>query len=167
MNALISPAKHTLKSSLKEDTMTQQLHAKSDMPLTKLRDSNLELEDDRQDIRGRSVVDQDGKTVGHVRALFIDSSERKVRVLDIAGGGFLGMGDQHFLLPIDAITKVDKAKVHVNETADRIQHSPVYDPELITAYNQHYWAPYYGYYGSSPYWSAGYRYPNYRNWYNY
>jgi sporulation protein YlmC with PRC-barrel domain len=150
---------------VKEEAMTQQLHADTDIPLVKLVDSGLTLEDDRQDIRGRSVIDQDGKTVGHVRALFIDSAERKVRMLDIAGGGFLGMGDQHFLLPVDAITKVNKADVHVNETAHRIHHSPIYNPELVTSYRRDYWEPYYGYYGGSPYWSAGYRYPDYGNWY--
>jgi len=100
--------------------MTQQLDPRSDTPLTKLVDSDLRLADRRQDVRGRAVIDQDGKHVGHVKSLFIDEAEQKVRVLDIGGGGFLGMGDQHFLLPIDAITTISEKEVHVNETADRI-----------------------------------------------
>ncbi len=143
--------------------MTQQVKSKSDAPLKKLGDSDLILADERQDIRGRNVVDQNGKTVGHVRALFIDEAERKVHMLDIGGGGFLGMGDQHFLLPVDAITKVDEKVVHVDETGDRIHKSPGYDPNLEVAYGQDYWRPYYGYYGRSPYWNDGYRYPDYRS----
>jgi sporulation protein YlmC with PRC-barrel domain len=145
--------------------MTQQTKPVSDTPLKKMRDTDLILADDRQDIRGRSVIDQDGKTVGHVRALFIDEAKRKVHMIDIAGGGFLGMGDQHFLLPIEAIAKVDAKVVHVNETADRIMKSPAYDPKLEVAFDRSYWEPYYGYYGRSGYWDGGYRYPEYGLWY--
>lgn len=140
--------------------MTQQLDPRSDTPLTKLADSDLRLADRRQDVRGRAVIDQDGKHVSHVKSLFIDEAERKVRVLDIGGGGFLGMGDQHFLLPIDAITTISEKEVHVNETADRIKHSPAYDPALVVNYDRDYWGPYYGYYGREPYWSGAYGYPD-------
>jgi sporulation protein YlmC with PRC-barrel domain len=143
--------------------MTQHLEPKSDAPLTKLRDGDLRLADDRQDVRGRAVIDQSGKTVGHVKSLFIDEAERKVRVLDIGGGGFLGMGDQHFLLPVDAITSIRDNEVHVNETADRIKHSPAYDPTLVVNYDRDYWEPYYGYYNREPWWSGAYGYPN--HWY--
>ena len=141
--------------------MTQNLKTVDDHPLEKLKDSGLMLDDIRQDIRGRKVVNQTGETLGHVSALFIDESERKVRMLDIAGGGFLGIGDQHFLLPVDAITKVDKGGVTVRESSDRIAHSPVYNPKVIVDYDRDFWAPYYGYYGVDPYWSDGYRYPEY------
>jgi sporulation protein YlmC with PRC-barrel domain len=143
--------------------MTQQINPKSDAPLTRLRDGDLRLADQRQDVRGRAVIDQNGNTVGHVKSLFIDEAERKVRVLDIGGGGFLGMGDQHFLLPVDAITSIRDNEVHVNETADRIKHSPAYDPTLVVNYDRDYWGPYYGYYNREPYWSGAYGYPN--NWY--
>jgi sporulation protein YlmC with PRC-barrel domain len=145
--------------------MTQQVKSTNDSPLTKLRDSDLEFEDGRQDIRGRAVIDQNGKTIGHVRALFIDASERKVRMLDIGSGGLMGMGDTHFLLPVDAITKVSEKDVHVNESAERVKHSPAYDPDLEVKYDWDYWRPYYNYYGSAPYWESDYRYPNYNSWF--
>jgi sporulation protein YlmC with PRC-barrel domain len=138
---------------------------RNDHPLTKFRDSNLILEDDRMDIRGRKVVDPQGKTLGHVRALYVDEIDRKVRMLDIAGGGFLGIEDQHFLVPIDAVTKVTATLVHVNESGERVLHSPAYDPTLIAPYQRSYWEPYYGYYGRSPYWDTSYRYPNYSTWF--
>jgi len=137
----------------------------NDHPLTKISDSNLILDDYRMDIRGRKVIDSSGKTIGHVRALFIDETNRKVRMLDIAGGGFLGIDDQHFLLPVDAITSVTATLVHVNESGDRVLHSPAYDPLLIAAYHRSYWEPYYGYYDRAPYWDSAYRYPAYQNWF--
>ncbi len=120
---------------IRDDAETR---SKSDALLTKLRDGDLRLADLRQDVRGRAVIDQSGKTVGHVKSLFIDEAERKVRVLDIGGGGFLGMGDQHFLLRVDAITSIRDNEVHVNETADRIKHSPAYDPTLVVNYDRDY-----------------------------
>jgi len=137
----------------------------NDHPLTKFDEGNLILDDDRMDIRGRKVIDANGKTIGHVRALFIDEIDRRVRLVDIAGGGFLGIDGQHFLLPIDAITKVTPTLVHVNESGARVLHSPAYDPKLIVPFHQSYWEPYYGYYGRSPYWDTAYRYPDYPMWF--
>jgi len=82
-------------------------------------------------------------------------------MLAIRAGGFLGLGDRHFLLPVDAITSVTKGEVHVNQTRDRIVRSPVYDPTLVETPTQEYWEPYYGYYGLSPYWGSEYMYPHF------
>lgn len=139
----------------------EHLHP-TDAPLVKLKDTGLALEDRDQDIRGRKVIDRDGKEIGHISSLFIDEAERKVRMLEIRAGGFLGIGDRHFLLPVDAITKVAKGEVHVNETLDRIVQSPVYAPAIVEEpIPQKHWEPFYGYYGLSPYWGDGYLYPTF------
>ncbi|HEY5085820.1 MAG TPA: PRC-barrel domain-containing protein [Gemmatimonadaceae bacterium] len=127
--------------------------------LEKLKDTTLTLSDSSQDIRGRKVIDRHDEEIGHVTALFIDKGERRVRMLEIRAGGFLGLGDRHFLLPVDAITSVAKDEVHVNETRERIVNSPAYDPNLTETPTQESWAPLYGYYGFSPFSSTGYVYP--------
>lgn len=129
--------------------------------LEKLKDTGLELADSAQDIRNCKVVDAHGEDIGHVSALFIDQDQRKVRMVEVRAGGFLGLGDRHFLLPVDAITSVTKSEVHVNQTRERIAHSPAYDPRLIEKPTQQYWEPYYGYYELSPYWGSGYMYPHF------
>ncbi len=50
-------------------------------------------------------------------------------MLDIGGGRFLGIGDQHFLLSVESMTEVDDYDVRVGETGDRVTNSPKYDPE--------------------------------------
>jgi sporulation protein YlmC with PRC-barrel domain len=129
--------------------------------LEKLDDTGLALDDLRQDIRGRKLVDQQGEGIGHVSNLFIDAGERKVRMLEVRAGGFLGIGVKHFLLPVDAVTSVGEDVVHVNETRERIAHSPAYNPHLVQASTREYWEPFYGYYGLSPYWGNGYLYPGF------
>jgi sporulation protein YlmC with PRC-barrel domain len=138
-----------------------QGHATKSGALQKLSDSGLTLSDPSQDIRGRKVVDKSGDEIGHVSHLFIDEDERKVRMLEIAAGGFLGLGERHFLVPVDAVTSVTKEAVQVNESRDRIVKSPSYDPPLVVAPTQMYWEPFYGYYGLSPYWAPGYTYPHF------
>lgn len=124
--------------------------------LEKLKDTGLTLADSSQEIRGRKVVDPSGAEIGQVSGLFIDLDERKVRMIEIRVGGFLGLGDQHFLLPVDAITRLDEDHVYVNETQERVVRSPAYDPTLIVAPTHKYLDPYYAYYGIAPFGQAGY-----------
>ena len=114
--------------------------------LENLNDSALVLENPRLDIRGRTVIDRHGLEIGHVSDLFVDAGERKVRMLQL-------------LLPVDAIVGVEKHTVRVNETRERVQNSPAYDPTLLDAPTSSLWEPYYGYYGILPYWGFGYAYP--------
>jgi sporulation protein YlmC with PRC-barrel domain len=127
--------------------------------LENLNDSRLVLEDPDLDIRGRKLVDQHGLEIGQVSDLFIDVAERKVRMIEVRAGGFIGLGDRHFLLPVDAIVSVAKAEVHVDETRERVLGSPAYDPALREDPTPKFWEPYYGYYGLLPYWGNGYMYP--------
>jgi sporulation protein YlmC with PRC-barrel domain len=144
-----------------EHAMTQQQRRRN-TALEKLSNTGLSLADSSQDIRNRKVIDRLGEEIGHVSGLFIDQDERKVRMLEIRAGGFLGIGDRHVLLPVDAITSVTKDEVHVNQTGERVAHSPTYDPTLFAeAPAQDFWEPYYGYYKLSPYWGAGYMYPEF------
>jgi sporulation protein YlmC with PRC-barrel domain len=47
--------------------------------LLRLSDTDLKVADSTEDIRGRKVVDKDGKEIGDVDDLMIDDFERKVR----------------------------------------------------------------------------------------
>jgi sporulation protein YlmC with PRC-barrel domain len=129
--------------------------------LVRLGDTGLVVADASADIRGRKVLDRDGEEIGHVSGLFIDRDLRRVRMLELRAGGFLGFGERHALLPVDAITSVTKDAVHVNETRARIATSPVYDPTLIVEPQARAWEPFYGYYGLQPYWTNGYLYPEF------
>jgi len=148
-----------MNESSKEATMKQQTPHGSE--LARLSDTDLVLSEEQLDIRNRKVVDRHGAEIGHVDNLFIDQKERKVRMLQIRAGGILGLGERHFLLPVDAITSVADDEVHVNVTLERIVGSPVYDPSIVPAPTQQSWGSYYGYYGYTPYWSAGYTYPRF------
>lgn len=119
-------------------------------------DDKLMTADPAQDVRGRSVLDKAGEDIGHVDDLLVDDREHKVRFLRVAAGGFLGLGEAKFLIPVDAITKVEDKAVHVDRTRDHVARGPRYDPTLM---DEPYLNSVYGYYGYGPWWGAGYLYP--------
>ena len=61
------------------------------------------LEDD---VRGKDVYDAQGQRVGSVEDLYIDRREREVRFLEVGAGGFLGIGEKRFLVPVEAVVQV-------------------------------------------------------------
>jgi sporulation protein YlmC with PRC-barrel domain len=127
--------------------------------LQPMRDAHLITRDRAEDIRHRKVVDAGGQVIGEIDALLIDEQEEKVRFLQVASGGFLGMGKSKVLIPVEAISKISHDVVHVDQTRERIATAPSYDPELVD--DRPYYGSLYGYYGYQPYWGAGYAYPPY------
>ena len=98
--------------------------------LRKLGDTGLTVADPNEDVRGMKVIDRSGEELGEVDDLMIDDREHKVRFLRVASGGFLGIGESHFMLPVEAITRISEDEVQVNQTRERIAGSPRYDPDL-------------------------------------
>ncbi len=119
--------------------------------LLSIGDEKLMVNDPAEDVRGRKVLDKAGEEIGEV-----DDREHKVRFLRVAAGGFLGLGETKFLVPVDAITRVEAKAVHVDQTRDHVASGPRYDPKLV---DEPHLDSVYGHYGYSPYWGAGYMYP--------
>jgi CBS domain-containing protein len=126
--------------------------------LLRLSDTDLTLADRSEDIRGRKALDMADEELGDVDDLLIDEREHKVRFLQVASGGFLGLGKTKFLLPVDAIMRITPDAVYINQTRERIADAPHYDPALV---DEPYVSDLYGHYGYPPYWGLGYQYPPY------
>lgn len=62
--------------------------------LTRLRDTDDTIANTSTDIRGMEVVDTDGETLGKIDGLFFDEHEQKIRLMEIASGGFLGLNQK-------------------------------------------------------------------------
>lgn len=131
--------------------------------LRRLSDTKLKVADPAADIRDRQVIDRDGEEIGEVEDLLIDEHDRRVRFLEVTSGGFLGIGQTQFLLPVDAITRITDDTVYVNQTRHHIAGAPPYDPDLIhrDVGEKSYYGDVYRYYDYDPYWGADYKYPPY------
>ena len=125
--------------------------------LIKLSDSALTVAEPAEDVRGLAVVDRNGEEIGNVDDLLLDDRENRVRFLQVGHGGFLGIGEEHFLVPVDAVTRIDADHVHVDRTRSDLTDVPGYNPALAEAPD--YYPGVYGWWGYSPYWAPGYAYP--------
>jgi sporulation protein YlmC with PRC-barrel domain len=126
--------------------------------LVRLDDTDLELADPADDVRGKTLVDRVGHEIGEIDGLLIDREERRVRLLQVGSGGFLGIGKQKVLVPVDAVTDVDDT-VHIDRNRENIAGGPVYDPEIVPGRTD--LADLYRYHGFVPYWTTGYLPPRF------
>jgi sporulation protein YlmC with PRC-barrel domain len=133
----------------------------TDIPgrLVRLADTDRTVADPEADVRGRTALDSNGEEIGTVEDLLVDEDADTVRFLRIGSGGFLGIGRDHFLVPVDAVTAVGHETVIVSHDRDRLHDVPGYDPELT--YDRDYYAEVYGWWGYGPYWSPSYVPPPY------
>lgn len=129
----------------------------NDVGLVTLEDSGLTLADPDDDVRGLTVVDADGESIGEVRDLVVDEQERRARFLVVTSGGFLGLGETKRLVPVDAVTAVED-EVHVEPSRERVHGTREFDPELEPRPDLE---SVYGQYGYAPFWAPGYVGPMY------
>ncbi|MET2011470.1 PRC-barrel domain-containing protein [Microbacterium chocolatum] len=127
--------------------------------LRKLGDLDETVANPDEDVRGRSVRDQHGEDIGTVKDLLVDEAENRIRFLEVASGGFLGIGREITLLPVDAITAITDDEVRVDPTRERIAGAPEYDPRLVQ--ERHDYGNYLDYYGYGAWWGPGYAYPTF------
>ncbi len=116
-------------------------------PFIKMSDSeHLRLEDPALDIRGLDAYDVDGHEIGSVLNLYIDEAEGKVRFLDVGKKGFLGIGEQHFLIPKEAVADVKDDRVTIAQGLEKIRSSPPFLADAVPlADYQRQLYDYYGY----------------------
>ncbi len=84
--------------------MTQPTRA--GIGLVRLGDSDFVPATPEDDLRGKAVYDPEGQRIGSVDELYIDGHEREARFVEVGAGGLLGIGEKHFLVPVEAITEV-------------------------------------------------------------
>lgn len=131
--------------------------AEEPTPLVRLDATDLTLADESEDVRGRTLVDRDGDEVGEIDGLLIDQEERRVRLLQVGSGGFLGIGRKKVFVPAEAVTAIDDA-VHIDKDRAHVAAGPVYDPELTPDRDN--LVDLYKYHGFAPFWTVADPNPN-------
>ncbi|MDQ3910598.1 MAG: PRC-barrel domain-containing protein [Actinomycetota bacterium] len=117
--------------------------------LVRLSDSDFHLEEPEQDVRGLDIYDREGKQIGSVKDLYVDREERKVRFLDVGADGFLGIGEKHIMIPVEAITGVGEDRVAIEQGREKVAGSPPFDTEVVPPTTD-YQREIYGHYGYTP-----------------
>ncbi len=86
---------------------------RSGIGLVRLDDSDFVPANPENDVRGKDVYDAQGQRMGSVDDLYIDRKEREVRFLEVGAGGFMGIGQKSFLVPVEAVTRVTEDRVTI------------------------------------------------------
>jgi sporulation protein YlmC with PRC-barrel domain len=81
--------------------------------LIRLGDSDFVPANPEDDLRGKAVYDAQGQRIGGLEDLYIDRHEREVRFLEVGAGGFLGIGEKRFLVPVEAVVEVAEDRVTI------------------------------------------------------
>jgi sporulation protein YlmC with PRC-barrel domain len=81
--------------------------------LIRLGDSDFVAANPEDDVRGKAVYDAQGQRMGSVSDLYIDRKEREVRFLEVGTGGFMGIGENNYLVPVEAVVEVAEDRVNI------------------------------------------------------
>jgi len=100
--------------------------------INSLRISGWKFADPADDIRGRTVIDREGQKMGFVDDLLLDDNESRIRFVQVAHGGILGISRTHFLVPVNAITRVEDRYIHINFTREDVERDTLYKPALVS-----------------------------------
>jgi len=103
---------------------------------------------------GDRVVNPRGEDLGKIEDLMIDPELGRVGYAVLSFGGFLGMGDKLFAVPMQALklSREDK-KFVLDVDKDRLKNAPGFDknhwPDMS---DRAFGSTVYSYYGTKPYW---------------
>lgn len=99
-------------------------------------------------IIGDSVTNVSGEDLGKIEDLMVDTDTGSVKYAVLSFGGFLGMGDKLFAVPLETLTLNPAEKCFImNATKERLETAPGFDkdnwpntadPEWQRAINQYY-----------------------------
>lgn len=123
-----------------------------------LRSTDLASVNYAADIRGRRVLDCRDRNVGCVDALFIDTLQKKVRFFRVVSGDGLEAGGLEFLVPVDAIERIENGTVRLRPERADLAVAPTGRPEIADGRHAE---ALYDHYRCSPFWADGYSYPPY------
>lgn len=113
-----------------------------------------------KDILGTRVENPQGENLGNLEDLVIDANTGDVAYAVLSFGGFLGLGDKLFAIPMEALrvsTKegaIGREQVFIlNIDKDRLKNAPGFDKDNWPNMADRTWGEnIYNYYGYRPYW---------------
>ena len=83
-----------------------------------------------RDLIHREILDPEDENIGFVRDLLIDEVNWRVCFLHATQGGFLGLEERHFLIPIEAVSYVGGGFVKTELSKEQVHGSPKLDPNI-------------------------------------
>jgi sporulation protein YlmC with PRC-barrel domain len=102
--------------------------------LVRLGESSFVPQNLEDDVRGKDVYDPEGQRLGSIEDLYIDRREREVRFLEVGAGGFLGIGEKRFLVPVEAVVEVAEEWVAIEpDRTEKVEGPAPFDTKVAPA----------------------------------
>jgi len=105
---------------------------------------------------GDKVVNTEGEQLGNIKDLMVDLEDAQIAYAVLSFGGFLGLGDKLFAIPLEALTfNAEEHTVILDVDKDVLKHAPGFDKDHWpdnAQYEAGWLLDIYEYYGYSPYW---------------
>jgi len=79
-------------------------------------------------LRDTTVVNRQGETLGDIKDMMLDPQSARVEYAVLDFGGFLGIGDKYFAVPLQAF-EIDRTneRLILDVTKDRLETAPGFD----------------------------------------
>jgi hypothetical protein len=77
----------------------------------------------QRELRQRAVFDSGGGLAGYVANVYVDE-EGNYRFVDVAAGGFKGLGAEHHLVPVEAIAEGEPGSITLKVDRPTIESAP-------------------------------------------
>lgn len=107
-------------------------------------------------IIGSKVVNSEGEQVGNIKDLVLDLDDAQVAYAVLSFGGFLGLGDKLFAIPLEALTfRTNDHTVILDVDQEVLKNAPGFDKNHWPndgQYEAGWLLDLYEYYSYSPYW---------------
>jgi sporulation protein YlmC with PRC-barrel domain len=107
-------------------------------------------------IIGNKVVNTEGEQLGNIKDLMIDLDDAQVAYAVLSFGGFLGLSDKLFAIPLEALTfSSEDGTVILDVDKEVLKSAPGFDKHNWpddAQYEAGWLLDIYKYYGYSPYW---------------
>src|SRR5688500_2828340 len=105
-------------------------------------------------ILGKKVVNPAGEQLGNIKELMIDIDDGQVAYAVLSFGGFLGLGDKLFAIPLEALTFNSKDQTAILDVDKEVlKNAPGFDKDhwpTSAQYEAGWLLDIYEYYGYSP-----------------
>ena len=108
------------------------------------------------DLIGKKVVNQSNEDLGKIEDIVVDAGTGRVLYGVLSFGGFLGLGDKWFAVPMDSLQLSGDEKTFIlNVDKDRLKNAEGFDKHHWPNFTDEQWATKtYKYYDRQPYWAA-------------
>lgn len=105
---------------------------------------------------GNKVVNKEGEPLGNIKDLMVDLDDAQIAYAVLSFGGFLGLGDKLFAIPLEALTfGSEDHTVTLDVDREVLKNAPGFDKDHwpdSAQYEAGWLLDIYEYYGYSPYW---------------